>query len=692
MSVLSYIPRRRLLAGVLLGSAVLAVLARELPWWAFVPATIVLVSAYVWFESRRVRDRYDSVLEGIRKIHGDAIGEFGHVRTGELDDAVYKSLKEVATALERKNFQLVEKNIQLLSIKEIGLTLVSSLDESKVVEAVINFLSKGLGYRELFVGLYDADAAAFNMHVFRDTPEGHSRRQSRVALAELDGLLRKSVQMHQSVLIRDPEMHPVGTIGGQDPFELSTMTSYIVVPLVKSGATQGCEGRPDCLLQMSQVRREAASIEFGFSCPACAKVPLLGVLGVTDGFKAASLSRVDLVSVETLGVQLGTMLENNRLFAELQQEEQFRDDVINSMMSGLITVDGTGTVLFANQMAERLTGYSQAEIRGMHVEQIIVDSVAGSGENPVMRTLRSGRKAFQQDAWLMNRGGGRDPILLNTSLLFNEKKQPQGVLAVFSDITRQKRMEEQIAHLDKLAALGRFSSSIAHEIRNPLTGIAAGIQYLQRAGKVADSQRENIEFILDEVRRIDRLIGDLMSVVRVSDLIYGEIPLEELIRGGIASMSELAKRKNVTVEYEGPPNPRPVVVDADRITQVLINLIKNAIEASHAGGRVRVTAAFSREAPDVIFDGLGDFAIIRVHDNGLGLTEEDRQRVFEPFFSKKPEGTGLGLYVTHSIIERHGGYIDVESDYGVGSTFSVYLPVKQVHHGDSREIGHPVGG
>ncbi|HEX6789785.1 MAG TPA: ATP-binding protein [Candidatus Krumholzibacteria bacterium] len=689
---MSYIPRRRLLAGVLLGALIVAVLARFLPLWAFLPVTIALVFAYVWAESRRVRDRYESVLEGIRKIHGDAIGEFGHVRTGEVDAAVYKSLKEVATALERKNFQLVEKNIQLLSIKEIGLTLVSSLDESKVVDAVINFLSKGLGYRELFVGLFDPDAAAFNIYVFRDTPEGHVHHQSRVPLAELDGLLRKAVQMHQSVLIRDPEMHPIGRIGGSDPFRDSTMTSYIVVPLVKSGATQGCESRPDCVLQMSQVKREAASIEFGFACPACGKVPLLGVLGVTDGFKAASLSRVDQVSVETLGVQLGTMLENNRLFAELQQEEQFRDDVINSMMTGLLTVDGSGTVLFANQMAERLTGYAQAELRGMDVEHLIVDSLVGRGENPVTRTLRSGRKAFQQDAWLMTKAGGKDPIILNTSLLLNEKKQPQGVLAVFSDITRQKRMEEQIAHLDKLAALGRFSSSIAHEIRNPLTGIAAGIQYLQRAGKVADSQRENIEFILDEVRRIDRLIGDLMSVVRVSDLIYEEIPVEELIRNGIASMAELARRRNVTVDYEVPSDARPVAVDADRVTQVLINLIKNAIEASTAGGHVSVTASFTHEAPDVIFDGVGDFAIIRVRDNGLGLTEEDRQRVFEPFFSKKPGGTGLGLYVTHSIIERHGGYIDVQSEYGVGSTFSVYLPVKQVHHGDSREVSHPVGG
>jgi len=692
VAIASYIPRRRVLAGIALGTLGVAALARVLPWWGFAPAVIALVIAYMVIESRTVRARYQSVLDGIRQIHGNAIGELSHVRPGDVGSAVYKALKEVATELERKNFQLVEKNIQLLSIKEIGLTLVSSLDESKVVDAVINFLSKGLGYRELFVGIYDPEAEAFNIYVFRDTPEGHVHQQARLPLAVLDGLLKKSVQMHQSVLIRDPQMHPVGSVEGQSLFRDSTMTSYIVVPLVKSGATQGCANRPDCMLQTTQVLREAWSIEHGYVCPGCGRVPVLGLLGVTDGFKAASLSRVDLVSVETLAVQLGTMLENNRLFTELQQEERFRDDVINSMMTGLITVDEQGAVLFANHRAQALTGYSESELRGRPVEALILDSPVGTGENPVIRTLRTGRKAFQQEAWLFKNGGAKDPILLNTSLLFDEKKQPQGALAVFNDIARQKRMEEQIAQLDKLAALGRFSSSIAHEIRNPLTGIAAGIQYLQRAGQVADSQRENIHFILDEVKRIDRLIGDLMSVVRVSDLIYEETTLELLTRNSIASMAELAKRKAVSVITEFPEAPRGIVVDADRITQVLINLLKNAIEASAPGASVTMTVTFAREVPDVLFDGVGDFAIIRVRDNGLGLTEEDRQRVFEPFFSKKAGGTGLGLYVTHGIIERHGGYIYVDSEYGVGTTFSVYLPAKQVHHGDSREVGHSVGG
>ena len=692
MRIAAYIPRRRFLVAIAALAGMFAVLAELLPWWVLVPLAVVVAGAYASRESIWVRDRYERVLESIRKVHGDAIGELTHVRPGDVDSAVYKALKEIATELERKNFQLVEKNIQLLSIKEIGLTLVSSLDESKVVDAVINFLSKGLGYRELFVGIFHADDEGFNLYVFRDTPEGHVHSQVHVKLDDLDGLLRKSVQMHQSVLIRDPEMHPVGNPGGAPLFRDSTMSSYLIVPLVKSGATQGCETRENCVLHMTQVKREAVSIEHGFRCAACERIPLLGVVGVTDGFKAASLSRVDLVSVETLAVQLSTMLENNRLFAELQQEESFRDNVINSMMNGLITVDERGRVLFANALAEEITGYNQAELRQLRAQDLFADSPTSTGENPIIRTVRTGRRGYQQEAWLIKKDGGKDPVVLNTMLLLDERKEPQGALAVFSDITRQKRMEEQITHLDKLAALGRLSSSIAHEIRNPLTGIAAGIQYLQRAGQVADSQRDNIEFILEEVKRIDRLIGDLMSVVRVSDLIYQETTLENLIDGSIASMADLAKRKSVTVTTDFPAEPRTIVVDADRMTQVMINLLKNAIEASPADSSVTVALSFSQKASDVVFDAVGDFAIIRVRDNGLGLTEEDRQRVFEPFFSKKTGGTGLGLYVTHSIIERHGGYIAVDSEYGVGTTFAVYLPVKQVHHGDSREIGHPISG
>jgi len=637
-----HIRRKRLLVNIVLFAVLYAVLAVVLPWFVFVPVAVVVMTLHVYYEAIHASKRYQGLLDEVHTVHGESVGPVARISAGAIDETVYNAFKELVSELERKNFQLVEKNIQLLSIKEIGLTLVSSLDESKVVDAVINFLNKGLGYRELFVSIFHQDKGVFSTYVFRDTAKGHRYQEVAMPLEELDGLLRKSVQMQQSVLIRDPDMHPIGTIAQKPLFEDSTMGSYVVVPLIKSGATQDCDKKPDCILHMNQVDRERASMDGGYTCPGCGRVPILGLLGVTDGFKATSLSKVDLVSVETLAVQLSTMLENNRLFAELKQEENYRANVINSMMNGLVTVDKSGMVLFANATAAELTGYDIESMRGMNITDLITDGQKEGGENPILRTLRKGRKSFQQEALVKKRNGRMAPVILNTSFLVDKYRSVQGVLAVFDDITRIKRMEEQIVHLDKLAALGRFSSSIAHEIRNPLTGIAAGIQYLQRAGEVAESQLDNIAFILDEVNRIDRLIGDLMNVVRVSDLMYEKARLEEIIDNSIVGMGQLARKNEVTLKKEFPKQTREVFVDADRITQVMINLIKNAIEASKPGSEVFVTLAFPIDVTDVLFDAVREFAIIEVRDRGLGLSEEEKSRVFEPFFSKKADGTGLG--------------------------------------------------
>jgi PAS domain S-box-containing protein len=354
------------------------------------------------------------------------------------------------------------------------------------------------------------------------------------------------------------------------------------------------------------------------------------------------------------------------------------------MMNGLITVDVKGQIKLANQTAVMLTGYDQDELVRMTVGELISDSAG----DPVLRTLQSGRGVYQQEAWLNKKDEKTHPIILNTTFLQDESKEVQGALAIFIDITRIKRMEEQIQHLDKLAALGRLSSSIAHEIRNPLTGIAAGIQYLKRGGAVAESELENINFILDEVNRIDRLIGNLMNVVRIGDLIYEDTEIESIVRSTVVGMQELAKNHSVEVKTVFPAETKLVSLDADRITQVVINLLKNAIEASQEGGEVKISISFPEDVKDVLFDAVQDFVIIEIRDNGMGLTEEEKTRIFEPFFSKKATGTGLGLYVTHSIVERHGGYIYVNSQYGAGSVFTVYLPVTQVRHGDSNEVGH----
>ncbi|MDH3217623.1 MAG: ATP-binding protein, partial [Candidatus Krumholzibacteria bacterium] len=494
----------------------------------------------------------------------------------------------------------------------------------------------------------------------------------------------------KSILIRDPEMHPIGTMNDSQIFGDSTMHSYLIVPMVKSKFSQHCWKAADCILKnQSQQLPEAATLEDAI-CPACDRLPVLGMIGVTDGFKAASLSKVDLVAVETLALQISTLLENTLLYNELQKEESFRENVINSMMNGLITINTGGEVLLANEAAEQLTGYSAQELVGMDSNDLIQDGTGDQGAGPLVRTLHERRKSYQREAWLVRRDSKKLPIVLNTSLLLDEEKRVQGALGAFTDITRIKRMEEKIQHLDKLAALGRFSSSMAHEIRNPLTGIVAGIEYLKRVGGIPEDQNENLTFILSEVNRIDRLISDILGVVRTGDLVYHPEQIESVVNGAVASVRELAQKNSVRFRTEFPEHTRSVMIDSDRMAQVLINVLKNAVEASDLGGAVRIKVAFPMDVNDVLFDDIRNFVIIEIEDDGAGLSEEEKSKIFEPFFTTKTEGTGLGLYVTHSIIEQHGGYILVDSVKGKGSVFTIYLPVERVQHGDS-EISHSLG-
>ena len=231
---------------------------------------------------------------------------------------------------------------------------------------------------------------------------------------------------------------------------------------------------------------------------------------------------------------------------------------------------------------------------------------------------------------------------------------------------------------------------MAHEIRNPLTGIAAGVQYLARGIPPADPQRENLEFILNEIRRLDRIVQDLFDITHPRRLQFLVRPIEEAVQRAVQCLEALCGARGVTVTLEFAPRTPPVPHDPDQLEQVLINLLKNAVEASASGTTVRVRVApvptpaarrgrgTARAGPAPGPPGVQ----IQVEDDGCGIAPEAQQTLFEPFFTTKPGGTGLGLYISHDIVKRHGGRLAVSSEPGRGTTFVVELPLEN-HGGTS---------
>lgn len=257
-------------------------------------------------------------------------------------------------------------------------------------------------------------------------------------------------------------------------------------------------------------------------------------------------------------------------------------------------------------------------------------------------------------------GGEKDlevRALLAASLIANLRRGTDGTAA---DEFRAERVE----------LLSRLTSSIAHEIKNPLTGISAGIQYLARKLQPGVTEEETVEFILTEINRLSRIIDDLYSVSKQPTLIFMETDVGEIINKSLLCLSEEILKKEIATEVALDEDAPPIKADPDRLQQVFINIIKNAIEACGTGGSVGIRMECS-----------GHDIKIEFTDDGCGIPLDEVDRIFEPFHSGKAGGTGLGLYLSRNIMDRHRGTIEVSPGKDGGTVFKVTLPIRDARHG-----------
>jgi PAS domain S-box-containing protein len=589
--------------------------------------------------------------------------------------------------LERSLFKLVEKNIQLLSLKEIGRTIISSLDEQRLTDSVFEYLNRGVGYKEAAFIILRKKRRSFQAIVTIERASRVIRRTVNFGFEDLASPVYDSFLSGKPFLIKDAEMHPLLTVGGEELFPGSTMTSYSCVPLMKSAETTPCYEKEDCPLRKPWRSSDEPGLGIPYmrseECLSCPGIPLLGALIITDGYRGTPLTNIDQVTLETVGSLVSSNMENWYLYQELHQEEIFRERVIEGMLNGVFVTDRDGNVTLANRVARDMCQYKQGQIRTLRIDDVIIGESSGSvKKSPVSLLFENNAPFTHRDAHLRRKDGIHLPIRMNASALSTEDGEVQGAIIEFIDMSEITRMEEEIRYLDRLAVLGRFTSAIAHEIRNPLTGIAAGIQYINRSQVLSPEHRENISFVLNEVDRLNRIITDLFKVAKPHDLLCQKVTVRDLIDRSYRSLEETFKNKGIAFAVEVEDNVPLIEVDPDQIVQVLINLLKNAAEAVEQGGVVSsVTRLYGGGDPDVVREKYREMVCIEITDNGAGIAHDEKERIFEPFFSRKKGGTGLGLFVSQSIVQHHHGRISVSSEPGRGTSFKLYLPIARPRKG-----------
>ena len=352
--------------------------------------------------------------------------------------------------------------------------------------------------------------------------------------------------------------------------------------------------------------------------------------------------------------------------ASLAELQVLHEDIVQSVSSGLVTFDRDGRVLTGNRTVEALSGRPQRELRLRPWDAVFQQAPSFPH---LWEDMRSGLHApCRFPASLVRADGTTIPIGVSASVLRRGSGEPVGVICSFQDLSDIKRMEAQVRHADRLAAIGRLAAGLAHEIRNPIASIRGSIEVLRQNLKPQGADRRLMEIVLRESDRLDGTIAEFLEFSRPRRLQPELTDVTQMIDEVLLLLAQQAGDAYRTVkEWDGTVK---AYVDPAQIRQALWNLGRNAVDAMPQGGMLRVAARQGRTGEPEH----RPMVEIVVEDSGPGVSPEHLGQIFEPFFTTKPDGTGLGLAIVHRIIQEHEGEIRVENRVGGGARFVVVLP------------------
>ena len=388
----------------------------------------------------------------------------------------------------------------------------------------------------------------------------------------------------------------------------------------------------------------------------------------------------------------GALSEGFRRLEDLQQLAEERERLavtVRSIGESVVATDGEGRIVLINRVAESLTGWTQTEAEGRPfsaVLQILDEKTKAPIDSPVERVLETGAAVeLIPSAVLISRDGSERLISTSSAPIRDDEGKTIGVVLVSRDVGAQRQMESELLKSEKLESLGVLAGGIAHDFNNILTTI---IGYLSLAKMDIDPSGElfaNLSEVEEAAKRATDLTHQLLAFSKGGAPVKKTASVAELIAD---SATFTTRGSNVRCSFEIEDDLWTAEVDAGQISQVIQNLVLNADQAMPDGGTVHVEA---RNRKIVAADGLplnpGNYIQIGVRDEGEGIAAEHQQRIFDPYFTTKEAGSGLGLATAYAIVKNHDGHITVSSPWRQGATFLVFLPAL-----DGPVVRHEDGG
>jgi two-component system sensor histidine kinase PilS (NtrC family) len=404
-----------------------------------------------------------------------------------------------------------------------------------------------------------------------------------------------------------------------------------------------------------------ADLLFGHDTAANAALWIqLGLFAVVAAVPAYFASRIKVMTAE-----------HEALAGELRQVRLEASDVLHNLASGVLTVAADGKLLFSNPAAEQILGFRARDWLG---RSFLAELARTSPEfwAAVASTARRGIRLMRVEA-TVRRADRTFPVGLTTTTIDAGVDLPPRVTAIFTDISDSKRLEELHLRAERLEAVAELSASLAHEIKNPLASIRSSVEQLSRSTRSNPDEKFLAGLIVRESDRLSRLLSEFLDFSRVRVTEYRAVDLGMVAGAAVRLVRQHSEcPANVTIELSG--GSAPMEGDEDLLHRVVSNLVLNAVQAAGPGARVQVHTG--RPAPDDVPTGISveNPVALRVSDNGPGIPDAVRERLFEPFVTGRAGGTGLGLAIVQRAVVAHRGMVLVDSASGRGTTFTVYFP------------------
>jgi two-component system sensor histidine kinase HydH len=345
----------------------------------------------------------------------------------------------------------------------------------------------------------------------------------------------------------------------------------------------------------------------------------------------------------------------------LKDTSALADNVVAQLPVGLIATERDGRIAFFNGVAARLTGMAQKDALGHLPGEVLPPQLFD------LKIFHDQGQAIIEKEMECRVGGQKSvPVSVSAARIINEDNQDVGLVMILRDLGEVRRLQEEIRRQEKLAALGGLAAGVAHEIRNPLSSIKGLATYF--AGKFAEGSEDRrvAGVMTQEVDRLNRVISELLEFARPTEVKPQPTDINQLVRHSIKLVQQDAAAKRIEITQHLDNEMGQIDVDPDRLSQCLLNLYLNAFDAMPDGGRLTVST----------WIGTNNQLHIEVTDTGGGIDTGDMDQIFNPYFTTKPKGTGLGLPIVHKIMEAHGGRVQVNSTPGQGARFELIFPCR----------------